>query len=201
MNAASAPDLDRARRLVRRSGTAGTLVTVRVPTGQPAISVGRWYVALLRRLGYPARLAVRSATNYYTRATYQAGRADQMGWSGWIADAPLPFYMLEPPFSCRRRLGAQPVGLWANPSHYCSHRLDAAMRRAHALDTTDPAAGSRLWARIDHSLISSATVIPLFTDLETTVTSDRVRDFQVNLTLGPLLAQSSLICTGHRHRC
>ncbi len=62
-SAASPPDLDRARRLVARSGTAGTSVEVHVPSEDAAVrSTGRWFVRQLRLIGYTASLAAQRFT-------------------------------------------------------------------------------------------------------------------------------------------
>src|SRR5438132_7526429 len=55
--------LDRARRLVRSSGTAGASVTVWVPA--PIAVQGRFMVSVLDSLGYRARLKAAAPPSYF----------------------------------------------------------------------------------------------------------------------------------------
>jgi hypothetical protein len=181
---------------VARSGTRGTTIEVQALADDPkAEPIGRWYVRLLRRLGYPTRLSLRLGDRYYA-ATTRPGHRVQMGLSGWYADTPYASSILPPIASCRR-----PATVRFNQSGYCDASLEAAMRRAHALEATDAAASARRWAAVDHAIVRSAAVLPLFTTPDVTVTSSRVRDYQYHPRLGPLLAQASVTCSADGDRC
>jgi peptide/nickel transport system substrate-binding protein len=194
-NTPGAPsDVDRARRLVALSGTAGAHITLHVPAIQPdARAIGAWYVRVLRRLGYRARLALDTWKAYL--ASSEPGHRHQIGWGSWLADAPTPAYMFPPLISCR------PSEVRFSGYSFCSRPLDETMRRARALNDYDPAASTQLWARVDRAIVRSAAVIPLFTTPDVTVTSSRVRGYQVHPHLGPLLAQVSLDCRGPKNDC
>jgi hypothetical protein len=77
-----------------------------------------------------------------------------------------------------------------NQAQFCDRTLDAPMDRAHALEATEPAAGTRLWARIDHQLVRRAPIVLLFCWQVVHVTSTRLANYQYNLSLGPLVAQA-----------
>ena len=81
----TAPDLERARRLIAASGTAGEHVVVDVPTPQRH-RLGRYFVSLLRELGFHARMRVIPFEPYFERIQTPAARAIQMGFVGWAAD-------------------------------------------------------------------------------------------------------------------
>jgi ABC-type transport system substrate-binding protein len=63
------------------------------------------------------------------------------------------------------------------------------MRAAHALDTTDPAAAARQWARADRSIVKNAAIIPIAGSKVHFVTSARVGNFQFNPAIFMLVSQ------------
>ena len=72
--------LERARRLIAASGTAGGDVVVDVPTPQRPL-LGRYFVSLLRELGFRARLRVIPFEQYFTRIN---ARARAIRWASWL---------------------------------------------------------------------------------------------------------------------
>ena len=84
----TAPDMERARGLVRASGRAGERVVVRVPPFRRA--TGRYFTALLDDLGFRASLArERSERAYFARIQDPRSRA-QIGFQGWALDYVTP---------------------------------------------------------------------------------------------------------------
>ena len=96
----SAPALGRARRLIERSGTKGMKVTVW--TYELKRSIGRYFVTLLRRLGYRSSLRVFPDYGAYGTVVADSRTEAQIGINGWSADvetpsnfaAPLPLLVL-----------------------------------------------------------------------------------------------------------
>jgi hypothetical protein len=68
------------------------------------------------------------------------------------------------------------------------------MAEAHDLQATDPAASMRRWTHVDRTLVRNAAVVPLFTTPDVAITTNRVCEYEVHPSLGPLLAQTSLKC-------
>jgi peptide/nickel transport system substrate-binding protein len=187
--AAASPDLERARRLVRRSGTRGMAVTFTAPRDRPnGRAVGRAIVPLLRELGYRARLDARTEGNVWAERTVGPRSRAQIGWGGWQGETTRASNIIPPLASCgaRRRWEA----LMFNQAHFCDPALDREMERAHALEPTDPATANRLWTGIDRALARSAAIIPLFTHTAVHVTSARLDNFQFHVRTGPLVAQA-----------
>src|SRR6266508_2926918 len=90
-------NLDRARRVVATSGTAGTRVTVWMPDRAPP-KVGRYVVSVLSSIGFRARLQVepvRGAPSYFDNVSDSRVGA-QIGWFGWGADYPSAAGFIEP---------------------------------------------------------------------------------------------------------
>jgi peptide/nickel transport system substrate-binding protein len=128
------PDLARARRLVRASGTAGTRVTVwtMAPNFTPQ---GRYVVGILRRLGYHASLHSPSVANYYPQMDDPQNHI-QIAFDNWIADYPAPSDFITPLLTC----GSFRV---ANRSKFCDPSIDAETQRARRLQFTNPGAAVR----------------------------------------------------------
>ncbi len=91
----TAPDLAKARQLVTSSHTRGTKITVWAfpgvaGTGYP-VRVGRYFVSLLKRLGYQAsEKVVTVGVGSYFGAVSDSRRRAQIGFAAWAADYPRP---------------------------------------------------------------------------------------------------------------
>jgi peptide/nickel transport system substrate-binding protein len=142
------PDLAKARRLAAASGTKGQVVTVwffDIPIGRRN---GAYFVSVLRNLGYKAHLRLIARNDTTWRPNRQAGVAG-------IAEAyPSANAALSPIFTCGSY--ARDPRTNGNNAEFCNQQIDAEIARASALQVTDPAAASRLWAKIDRQLTDSA---------------------------------------------
>jgi YVTN family beta-propeller protein len=174
------PDLERARRLVAASGTKGAPVTVWIPDNQQ--SEGPVAAALMRSLGYRTRLKRVSIPDYYYSGNGPANPRSrvQAGVNAWFADYPAASNFIDTLFSCNRS---------ANYSQFCDRRIEARIRRALALQTTDPYAANQLWAQIDHAIVDQAPVVPLITHKQLDFVSKRVGNYEYNPQWGVLLDQ------------
>jgi ABC-type transport system substrate-binding protein/DNA-binding SARP family transcriptional activator len=161
-----AGNLERARRLVQRSGTAGARVTVWATQDIPrTVLLGGYVVQALRKLGYRTRLrTIGRAAAYYRRIT-DARHPVQAGVLGWGADSLAGGAVLEPLLAC---------GAEANYARFCDRALDAKMRAATTLAATDPAAAARGWAAVDEEAAEETPLVPLATHRLVTVVSRRV---------------------------
>ena len=109
----TAPNLARAEKLVRASGTHGATVTVlagRFADGAPDPPTGRYAVSVLRQLGYRASLRVISPDAYYQRAG-DSRRRVQAGGFDWFQDFPAQSDFIVPLFACRSFLPGNPANL------------------------------------------------------------------------------------------
>ena len=184
----TAPDLARARRLVRSSGTAGEAVTVWLPTmyqqfaGAPGRAVGSYVVSVLDSLGYRARY--RSAYDPFLR---EDKLHLQLGFNGWYPDFGTPSSFINPLLTCRSY--DRNNALNNNSAEFCNRRIDREIARARSLQTSDPGAASGLWAKIDRDLTEQAPWVPYANGVALDVVSTRVGNYQVNPQLGTLLDQ------------
>lgn len=178
-----APELARALALVRSSGTRGMRVTVwSNPTSQPQARYAR---ALLRRLGYRATLRQPSFRPLPT--SREPGKGAQVGTFYWVADYPAASNFLRTVMACAA-FSRDPVEN-SNPSQFCDRGIDAQMRRATALQATDPQRANELWAKIDREVVDAAPWVPLTNPKSVEILSARVGNYQFNPQVGSLLDQ------------
>jgi peptide/nickel transport system substrate-binding protein len=177
----TAPDLDRARRLIRRSGTRGTRVTVWGQKDKQALV--SYIGSVLRRLGY--RTSVRWYPDFPTLNAHTADSRTgaQIGIVGWSADYGTPSTFARP-YLCS---SFRPRSSYnTNNGQFCDRALDALDDRA--LDARG-ANAERLWNRVYERLEDTAPGIPLVNRRSITLVSRRVGNFQHHPLWGPLLDQ------------
>jgi len=170
----SAPDVERAHALVANSGTAGERVVVSVPPFRRG--VGRYFAALLDRLGYRASLRVVPNAEYWPGIIQNppASRV-QIAFMGWGSDYPSASSFIEPNFGCPDNL-----------SHFCDRRVTRQTRQALSAEGADAA---RRWAAIDRRVTDLAPAVPLTNRRSVDLVSTRVGNVQHHLQAGTLLDQ------------
>ena len=96
-----APDMAKARQLVRESRTTNVPVTIWATNDTPTQAGASYLVRLLRALGYRARLHTVSFSQFNVEIDNPHLKI-QMAWAqGWIADYPAPSTFFGPVLSCR----------------------------------------------------------------------------------------------------
>ena len=160
----TAPDVATAQRLIAASGTAGQKVTLWWFYHR---AQGRYVASLLRRLGYRVRLKELKTFAAYNRAVFDPKTRAQIGLYGWFgaqdgADA----------------LSLLHCGFAGDPARFCDRRIDREARRALTVFATDPAAGRRLWARLDRQVVNQAPWVPLYNPRWPWIVSKRVGNWQ-----------------------
>jgi ABC-type transport system substrate-binding protein len=170
------PDLARARRLIAASGTRGMKVEFWGARGYEAF--GRHFRTVLRAVGYRPR--VRTFADLGLIEENAAGEPrprPQMGLWFWAANSLAHFTYLQAPLSCSGVV---------NLSRVCRPELDARMEQAAR--TRGPEAID-LWRRVDTALAADAPTVPLLNWSTTSVTAERVGNYQAHPLRGPLLEQ------------
>ena len=176
----TAPDLEEARELVDRSGTAGMRVVFEYenvdwkPVGP---SLGEYMVELLEDLGYNG-----SVRGVPPRDIYRPGREFQMVVNAWG-----PLYPAASDFiASLHKCGAafHPIR-----SGFCDPRIDAMIDRAIEIQLEDPAAAGALWAEIDREVVDQAPYLWLLNPQQAWFVSERVGNYQQSSQWGVLLNQ------------
>jgi YVTN family beta-propeller protein len=178
----SAPDMARARQLVRRSGTLGERVQVvgsdDIGFIPPATTP---YVGhVLRVLGY--RVQVRIIP--FDEITPAMWDSFQIGTDGnWIPEYPDPSSYIPSFFSCG---GANGNG------YYCNPAIDREMQRAELLEPTDPPKANAPWETVDRQLTNNAEWVATVANREVEITSARLHNYEYNPVWGFLADQAWL---------
>ena len=163
-----------------RSCTSGAAVTIWEPKNHRG--EGSFAAALLRSLGYRARIKPVTNDAYYnpTRGPLNPRLRVQAGIFSWFADYPAASNYITTFFACDAP---------SNWSQFCNHRIEAEIRRALTLQTTDLYLANQLWARIDRAIVNQAPVVPLATLEQVDIVSSRVGNYQYQPQWGVMLDQ------------
>jgi YVTN family beta-propeller protein len=176
----SAPDMARARQLVRESGTSGEQVDVWGSPDEGFVppDVAAYFASVLRALGYRVRLHLVP----YGSITESMRVGFQLSTDGdWLADYPDPSSYIPQFFGCD---GGTSNG------YFCDPALDRTMQRASQLGLTDPARSAVAWSVIDRSLTDAAAWVPTVSLRVVELTSRRLENYQYNPVWGFLADQS-----------
>lgn len=121
-------------------------------------------LAALRALGYRARLLV--SDEGYFQVLEKRSDDVQAVWSGWVSDCPSSASWIGEQFSC----GSHPF--------FCDSRVDRAIRRATALQASDPSAANAAWTALDRLIMDRAPFVPLLTGQLPYFVAERVGNYQ-----------------------
>lgn len=169
------PDLARARRLVRESGTAGETVTFWDPKWISFDAASAKYVvSVLDSIGYRARY--RFSTDPYP---IEDKLHLQAGFSSWYADFATPGGFIGPTLTCSSYNRAD-LSDNTNFSEFCDPAIDREVDRAESLESSAPQAATQLWAKIDSDLVDEAPWVPFANGDVVEFISSRVGNYQFN---------------------
>jgi len=187
----SAPDLEKAARLVAESGTSKIPITVWTPNHFPLKPWGHYLVKVLGSLGYDAHQYVvpgntgdQGLNNYFghLKKPKQSARV-QISFYGWYPDYFSPSGFVAPLFGCT----SIPAG--TNTSHFCEAPIKTQMQRALAEQSSDPAVAGAAWAGVDRSIVNQAPWVAMPTPKQVYFVSSRIGNFEVSPQWGVLLSQ------------
>ena len=176
--------LDVARRLVKSSGTGGTLITVWVIAD--IAEQARYVVSVLNAIGYRARLKAAEFFPYLRRVSDSRLKIE-MGYMNWVVDYPSAAAFIPPLLSCAAFVPASPGQ--NNWSGFCDHSIDAQMRHAAAVQVNDPTAAIKLWRGVERSILAQAPLLPVYNRSAVDFVSKRVGNYQYNPQWSVLLDQ------------
>ena len=175
----TAPDLARAQRLVRASGTRGDTVTVLGSTSgssRPGAATARYVASVLDRLGYRASVRLTADQGKFGYLQGDSLNRPQLSFYTWFQDFPAPWDFVGPLLTCASFVPASTNN--ANAAEFCDPQIDTHVHQALTLQARGLAAAARSWAAIDHELTDQAPWVPLYTPRDLTVLSARVGNYQ-----------------------
>jgi peptide/nickel transport system substrate-binding protein len=169
------PDLAKARRLAKESGTTNVPVTVWTIEDFADQAVSAYLVQMLGELGYRASVH-RVPFNQFVTTTVDSRKKIQMGLFGWGADYPAAGTFFLPVLSCGS-FNEEPTAT-LNLAEYCNLRVDALAAKAQTTQLTDPAAARSLWAQVDRMVTDRAPWVPVLNEARAGFVSARVGNYQ-----------------------
>ena len=151
------PDMAKARRLAKESGTTNVPVTMWTLNDRADEAVGSYLVQLLKDLGYQARLHTVSSNQFITASSNSRSKI-QVGLLAWLADFPAASDFFLPDLTCHS-FYVDPTST-NNLAGFCDPQVDQLASKAQAAQLTDPAYARRLWAQVDRIVTNQAPWAP-----------------------------------------
>jgi peptide/nickel transport system substrate-binding protein len=183
----SAPDLDKAKALVKESGTAGQKVTVISDDTANSKAIGTYLQSVLHDLGYDASLTAISANTEFNYIQNTNNKV-QISVTQWFQDYPAASDFLNVLFGCASFTPGSDSSV--NIAGYCNKDLDASMQKTMALAVTDPKAANAEWAKIDAAYMEKAPWVPMFNPKQVDFVSKRIGNFNFSYQYHWLFANS-----------
>ena len=172
------PDMDKARLLVRQSGTTQIPITIH----RLAVSLYQQfpdYIAkILRDLGYTVTIEDIPPGGDDPWSPVLAGYQIFTMW-GWTPDYPNPASFYYAQASCST----------PNMNQFCDQAVETLAKAASELATSDPNAALADWTEVDRRLTDDAAFLTLGNHKRLDVTSERLGNLQQRGGVGPDISQ------------
>lgn len=171
----SAPDMAKAKALMKDSGVIGQKVTVITDDTAVGKEIGTYFQSVLNEIGFDATVKIVSLDNEYTYIQNSKNKV-QIAYTQWYQDYPAASDFLNVLFSC----SGYHEGSDASPniSAFCDKDVDADIKTALATQVTDPKAAAKLWAAIDRKVTDAAAAAVFFNPKQIDFVSKRLQNFE-----------------------
>ena len=156
----SAPDLDRAKKLVEESGTKGQKVTLISQDNATDKQLGTALVSTLNQIGYEATLKTLS-NNIQFPYIQNTNNKVQISLTQWFQDYPAASDFLNILFGMDSFHEASDSSV--NIAGFLDPKIDGVMKETMALAVTDLKAANKKWAEIDRMVTDASPAVALFT--------------------------------------
>jgi peptide/nickel transport system substrate-binding protein len=183
----SAPDLAKAKQLVKESGTAGQKVTVYSSDDEVNKAMGVYVQSVLNELGYKASVKPISVNIFFTYVQNTKNKV-QINVQQWYQDYPAASDFLYILFGCESFHPGSDSSI--NFSGFCNKPINAQMHKALSLGVTNEGAANVLWAKIDKQVTDQAPMATLFSPKHLDFVSKRVGNFTFSKQFYWLVDQS-----------
>ena len=183
----SAPDLAKAKALVKQSGTAGQKVAVLSSDDEVNKAVGVYLQSVLNQIGYKATVKPISGNIFFTYVQNTKNKV-QINVQQWYQDYPAASDFLYILFGCESFHPGSDSSI--NIAGFCDKKINAQMHRALDLGTTDQNTANALWSKIDKMVTNEAPMATLFTPKHIDFVSKRVGNFTFSKQFYWLVDQS-----------
>jgi peptide/nickel transport system substrate-binding protein len=183
----SAPDVAKAKALVRASGTAGQKVVVVTPDDEVNKDMGVYLQSVLNSIGYKASVKPISGNIFFTYVQNTKNKV-QINVQQWYQDYPAASDFLHILFGCESFHPGSDSSI--NIAGFCNKGIEARMHAALKLGTTNEAAANAQWATIDRLVTDQAPMATLFNPKHIDFVSKRVGNFVFSKQFYWLVSQS-----------
>ena len=183
----SAPDLAKAKALVKASGTAGQKVAVVTADDEVNKAMGVYLQSVLNTLGYKATVKPISGNIFFTYGQNTKNKV-QIQVQQWYQDYPAASDFLYILFGCESFHPGSDSSI--NFSGWCNKPINDQMHKALNLAVTNEAAANVQWAKIDKQVTDQAPMATLFNPKHLDFVSKRVGNFTFSKQFYWLVDQS-----------
>jgi peptide/nickel transport system substrate-binding protein len=183
----SAPDVVKAKQLVKASGTAGQKVAVVSQDDEVNKAVAVYLQSVLNQLGYKATVKPISANIFLTYAQNTKNKV-QINVQQWYQDYPAASDFLNILFGCDSFHPGSDSSI--NIAGFCDKKIDVQMKHALKTALEDEAAANKEWAKIDKEVTDAAPMATLFTPKHIDFVSKRVGNFTFSKEFYWLVSQA-----------
>jgi peptide/nickel transport system substrate-binding protein len=170
----SAPDLAKAKQLVKESGTAGQKVAVVSSDDEVNKATAVYLQSVLNSIGYKASVKPISGNIFFTYAQNTKNKV-QINVQQWYQDYPAASDFLHVLFGCESFHPGSDSSI--NIAGFCDKSINAKMHHALATALTNETAANAEWANIDKLVTDAAPMATLFTPKHIDFLSKRVGNF------------------------
>jgi peptide/nickel transport system substrate-binding protein len=173
----SEPDVDKAKQLVKDSGTAGQKVTIIVEDTAISRAIGVYLQSVLTDIGWDASVKAISPNIQFTYIQNTNNNV-QISVSQWYQDYPAASDFLYILLSCDSFHPGSDSSV--NIAGYCNKDVDAKMKKALELAITDEAGANKLWAEVDKAVTDEGPMAVMFNPKHVDFVSKRLGNFVFN---------------------
>jgi peptide/nickel transport system substrate-binding protein len=175
----SAPNLAKAKALVKASGTAGMKVVVNGTNDQVGKELAEQMVSDLDSIGYKASTQLLGAGPQYTFVQNSANSSKwNVAWSAWYQDYPAPSDFLNVLLGCgtiHPNSDASP-----NIAAFCDKTINSQITQAEQVEATNASQATSLWTQVDHEDTQQAPWVDLYNPKQIDFLSKTVHGYEWN---------------------
>jgi peptide/nickel transport system substrate-binding protein len=183
----SAPDIAKAKALVKASGTAGQKVAVVSSDDEVNKAMGVYLQSVLNQIGYKATVKPISANISFTYPQNTKNKV-QINVQQWYQDYPAASDFLYILFGCESFHPGSDSSI--NMAGFCDKKINGDMHKALGVALTNEQKANTMWSQIDREVTDKAPMVTLFNPKHIDVVSKRVGNFTFSKEFYWLIAKS-----------
>ena len=182
----SAPDLEKAKQLVKESGQAGAAVGVVVSDDEVNKAMGEYVQSVLNQIGFKATLKPISNNIQFTYIQNTKNKV-QISVTQWYQDFPAAEDFLYVLLGCESFVPGSDSSI--NIAGYCNKAMNDRMKAAMAKGVTDAAGANTDWGQIDKDIMKDSPVAVAFTPKQVDFLSASTKNYHFSKQFYMLVSQ------------